>query len=106
MLMQLCVDCCEITLNGNGRMIVREHKVEGNTSKGNHFGVKGAKSMSEMIQCNRTLQHLYLHDDDTLAMDGIELLVSSLKKNRTLLRLDLPKQYKHDQQDKQRVVWL
>ena len=108
-LTQLCVDCCEITSNGTAQIaegLCENIKLKVLQANGNHFGVEGAKSMSEMIQCNRTLQHLYLHDDDTLAMDGIELLVSSLKKNRTLLRLDLPKQYKHDQQDKQRVVWL
>lgn len=107
-LTELCIDCCEITSNGSVEIAegLRENtKLEILLANGNQFGLEGAKSMSKAIEHNRTLQQLYLHGDNSLEEeDEVQLLLTGLKKNRTLLRLNLPKKYKLIVTE-ERVVW-
>lgn len=68
----------------------------------NEIGIEGAKAMSTMIENNTSLQELHLDGDDSLE-EGIDVILLSLERNRSLKLLILPSIYERSADP--RVKW-
>ena len=69
---------------------------------GNSLGMDGAKAVSKMITDNNTLKSLDLSHDDSFG-EGVDIIISSLQSNNSLIRLSLPSIFKRPADP--RVVW-
>ena len=69
----------------------------------NPIGVKGASSLSDMLQHNKSLEVLWLCDD-SVGEEGVRQLINSLKHNQTLSELCLPWKYQSETRDS-RIGW-
>ena len=62
---------------------------------GNSLGDNGVRGLSIGLANNSSLKRLYLRGDESLGVEGVSLLLECLEeKNKTLMRLGLPKKYK------------
>ena len=59
--------------------------------------------MSDMLQCNTSLEELYLCDD-SVGKEGVHQLIKSLKHNQILMKLRLLKKFKTETND-YRIHW-
>ena len=64
---------------------------------GNALGDDGVRGLCVGLENNSSLKELYLHNDESLGEDGVLLLLKCVEeKNRSLIKLWLPKKYKRD----------
>ena len=61
---------------------------------GNPLGERGAISVAEMLERNKTLDILYLYGCTSLGVSGVTRLIESLQHNTKLRQLRLPEKYR------------
>ena len=60
---------------------------------GNPHGERGAISVAEMLERNKTLEQLWLYGCTLLGVSGVTRLIESLQHNTKLRELYLPRKY-------------
>ena len=90
---ELFIDRCGLTSQG---FVTLTAKLISNTSLktlwlgGSLCGTEGAKAIHKMLQENKTLEKLYLENNDSLTNEDVSVIMAGLQYNTTLTELWLP----------------
>ena len=105
---ELQLASCDITTKGGSALAISltiNSTIEELNISGNSLGGLGAiPSIAQVLQYNKTLKRLYMHNDDSLSRSNVENLINRLRNNKTLEELTLSEKFRVDI-DK-RVRWL